>query len=188
MKRELRKEMIQRRSALSKTEAKQKTQKIHQVLLRQESVKRAQSILVYLNFGDEIDTRPVIDLWLRENRRIYVPVMKPKTRILVPVRIDHGFRELPVNSFGIQEPPLEGAETALLEELDLVIVPGLAFDQAGNRLGYGGGYYDRLLPQLRFDASAIAMGYAFQVIDQVPVGLFDYPIQTLITECWEDDV
>lgn len=186
MKQEVRKEMIQRRSALSKAEAKQKTKKIHQGLLEQDGVKQAQSILVYLNFGDEIDTRSLIDKWLGENRRVYVPVMKPKTRILVPVRIDHNFRDLPTNSFGIQEPPLQGGETALLDDLDLVIVPGLAFDREGNRLGYGGGYYDRLLPQLRVDAKTIAMGYAFQVIEQVPVGPYDYPIQTLITESWEE--
>jgi 5-formyltetrahydrofolate cyclo-ligase len=188
MKSELRKEMIQRRSALSKTEVDQKTQKIHHALLQHEAVKDAQVILVYLSFRDEIDTRLLIDYWLAENRRVYVPVMKPKTKSLVPVRIGKDFRDLPTNSFGIQEPPLVGGEIVMLEELDLVLVPGLAFDRAGNRLGYGGGYYDRLLPQLRTDASSIALGYDFQVIEQVPVGPFDYPIGALITECWEEEV
>ncbi len=178
--------MIRLRSALSKTEVKQKTEKIHQNLMQHEAMKQAQTILVYLNFGDEIDTRSLIDTWLRDNRKVYVPVMKPKTRILVPVRIDGGFRELPTNSYGIQEPSLKGAETALYEELDLVLVPGLAFDRRGNRLGYGGGYYDRLLPQLRSDAQTIAMAYAFQVIEQVPIEPFDCPIHTLITECLEE--
>ena len=187
MKEALRKEMIQLRSAQSMAEANQKTQKIHQALLQQQSVKDAQTILVYLNFGDEIETRSLIDLWLTEDRRVFVPVMKPKTRILVPVRIGKDFRDLPINRFGIQEPPLVGGETVLLKELDLVIVPGLAFDTGGNRLGYGGGYYDRLLPQLRIDASTIALGYEFQVIEQVPVGPFDCLIQTLITECWEEE-
>lgn len=186
MKRELRKEMIRLRSMLSKTEVKQKTEKIHRILLQHEAVKQAQAILVYLNFGDEIDTRCLIDTWLKEERKVYVPVMKPKTKTIVPVRIDGGFRELPTNSYGIQEPPLEGAETAAYEELDLVLVPGLAFDRQGNRLGYGGGYYDRLLPQLRNDADTIAVGYEFQVIEQVPIGPFDYPIHILITECLEE--
>jgi 5-formyltetrahydrofolate cyclo-ligase len=63
-----------------------------------------------------------------------------------------------------------------------VLVPGVAFDASGHRLGYGGGYYDRLLPRLRRDAARIAGGYEMQLVDRVPAALHDVPVQALATE------
>jgi 5-formyltetrahydrofolate cyclo-ligase len=68
------------------------------------------------------------------------------------------------------------------ETIDWVLVPGVAFDMAGRRLGYGGGYYDRLLPTLRSDVARIAGAYEMQLVERVPAAAHDLPVQELVTE------
>lgn len=188
MKQNLRKTMRQKRSALEKTQAEAMNQIIYERVFQHESLSGADHILAYLSFRSEIDTRPLIDRWLKEKRRVYVPVMQPETRTILPVRIFEGYRMLPVNDYGIQEPDLVGAEILDVEALDLVIVPGLAFDSRGYRLGYGGGYYDRMLPELRKGARTLALCYDFQIVESVPIGPYDQSVQTILTELREENL
>lgn len=187
MKSDLRKSMSERRAALEQEQAKAMNEIIYSRLHAHHALERAEDILVYLSFRSEIETRPLIDQWLKEKRRVYVPVMQPESRSILPVQIDEDHWNLPVNAYGIQEPKLEGAAILPVEKLDLVIVPGLAFDIQGFRLGYGGGYYDRLIPRLRNDAYTLALCYDFQLVESVPVGPFDQKVQTILTELREEN-
>jgi 5-formyltetrahydrofolate cyclo-ligase len=155
---------------------------MHQRLFASQALDQAEKILVYLSFGSEIDTHPLIDRWLEEGREVYVPVMVPKTRKIVPVRIFSDYRDLPQNAYGIQEPCLKEGERLAIDQLDLVIVPGLAFDSCGYRVGYGGGYYDRLIPKLKASARTLALCYGFQLVDRVPADDFDEPVQYILSE------
>lgn len=186
MKGDLRKCMKEKRAALSEEEALQKNQAIHSKLLASSVLEEAEKILVYLSFDHEIDTRPLIDRWLEEKRQVYVPVMEAETRSIFPVRIFEGYRNLPKNNYGIQEPSLDEASVLDVGQLDLVIVPGLAFDKLGNRLGYGGGYYDRFIPKLSETAKTVALCYGFQLVEEVPVDPFDQKIQLILTELQEE--
>lgn len=186
MKRDLRKFMKEKRAALSKEEALQKDQAIHNKLLASSILEQAEKILIYLSFDHEIDTRPLIDRWIEEKRQVYVPVMEPETRTIYPVRIFKDYRNLPKNYYGIQEPKLDKASILEVDQLDLVIVPGLAFDKRGNRLGYGGGYYDRFIPKLSETAKTVALCYGFQMVEEVPVDPFDQKVQLILTELQEE--
>ena len=83
-------------------------------------------------------------------------------------------------SFGAMEPA--GGRVLDVAELDLVVVPGVAFDRSCDRVGYGGGYYDRLLEKRRDGAAAIAIAFALQIVDRVPIGAIDRRIDGVVTE------
>jgi 5-formyltetrahydrofolate cyclo-ligase len=89
-------------------------------------------------------------------------------------------KNLKLGPFGIQEPT--SPKAADWEEMDLVLVPGLAFDRKGNRLGFGKGFYDRVLPHLKKSCLVVGLGYSFQLVDQVPVGTHDAPVKFVLCE------
>jgi 5-formyltetrahydrofolate cyclo-ligase len=90
--------------------------------------------------------------------------------------------EFVVGDYGVREPSPEVREIVSPSCVDFVIAPGLAFDVYGNRMGYGGGYYDKLLKELSKDVVQIGVGYDFQVLDLVPHSELDKSVQFVITE------
>lgn len=131
--------------------------------------------MVFWSFGSEVDTAPLIDRWLDEGKRVALPRIDGSE--VVPVAYVRG-GPTSATSFGAMEP----VDGRLLDpaELDLVIVPGVAFDRSGNRVGYGAGYYDRFL--LRIRGPAIAIAFAIQVVPEVPAGRTDRPVDAIVTE------
>ncbi len=147
---------------------------------------RARTVALFASFSDEVPTDRLIEGMRAEGRRLLLPRVRPR---------DHGPREmvlcefsaldaLGVDRFGIRSP--DGPEWS--GEVDLVVVPGLAFGHDGSRLGYGGGFYDRLLGQGRFRRSTLC-GLAFdqQVVPSLPVEAHDVlldhvatPTQTIV--------
>jgi 5-formyltetrahydrofolate cyclo-ligase len=83
---------------------------------------------------------------------------------------------------GIREPDPRGRRPARVDRVDVVIAPGVAFDAAGRRLGYGGGFYDRLLPRLRPGTPVVGVAFATQVVDAVPATARDAPVDMIVTE------
>ena len=121
---------------------------------------------------------------LASGREVSLPRVDARRRMLEPVRIVDPGRDLVPGFHGIPEP---AAHCALAEvaSIDWVLVPGIAFDRDGRRLGYGGGYYDRLLPLLPADCRRVAGAFAGQCVDRVPSAPHDARVDVLITE---DDV
>jgi 5-formyltetrahydrofolate cyclo-ligase len=141
----------------------------------------AQTLLLTLPFGSEWDTRPVVVAARAQGKTVAVPRVNAVTRMLdlgsvtdIECDVAPGYR-------GIPEPrahcvPIDVAA------IDWILVPGVAFDLAGRRLGYGGGYYDRLLPSLRADAARIAGALELQIVDRVPAAAHDLTVDTIVTE------
>jgi 5-formyltetrahydrofolate cyclo-ligase len=100
-------------------------------------------------------------------------------RTIVPVGYRSGDPVKP-SSFGALEPA--AGEPVGPEEIDVVVVPGLAFDRRGHRVGYGGGFYDRFLGRLRPDALTVGICFSVQVVDEVPHGRGDRPVDLVVTE------
>lgn len=131
----------------------------------------------------EIDVRPLMQAFDRRGCRLALPVVAAPDRPLV-FRAWNRAAPLERGVFGTRHPP-EGAE---ILRPDLVLVPLLAFDAAGGRLGYGGGFYDRTLAALRRDAAcnlplrAVGIAYAAQELEQVPLELFDVKLDFVLTE------
>ncbi|MCX6768088.1 MAG: 5-formyltetrahydrofolate cyclo-ligase [Candidatus Micrarchaeota archaeon] len=141
--------------------------------------KRAKAVMFYVSTGREVDTLPAIRRALGE-KTVAVPFVQGGE--IVPVRIN-GMDELVPGSFGVLEPRREAVDGNRVEprEIDLVVVPGVAFDGKGNRVGYGKGYYDKFLKKTR-GAAAVALAYEFQVLQSVPVEEHDVVVGKIITE------
>lgn len=141
----------------------------------------ASTVLLTLPFGSEWDSMSLLLTALERGKAVVLPRVNPTARTLELCRLSEPTRDVVPGYRGIPEPQSHCALVAI-NAIDWVLVPGVAFDPAGHRLGYGGGYYDRLLPQLRRDAARIAAGYEVQLVDHVPAGAHDVPVQALATE------
>lgn len=130
--------------------------------------------MLYHSLKDEVDTHAFIRKWSRE-KRILLPVV---TGDDLELRLYTGPEDLTVGAYGIEEPT--GALFTDYSAIDLIVVPGVAFDRDGNRLGRGKGYYDRLLPRIP-SAYKIGICFPFQVVDEVPAEPFDIRMDEIIT-------
>jgi 5-formyltetrahydrofolate cyclo-ligase len=117
---------------------------------------------------------------LKLGKMIAVPIVE-KEKTLSLSELKDFENELEVGKFGILEPKLEYRRRVNLEEVELVIVPGIAFDKNGNRIGYGGGYYDYLLKKMK-DVSFIGLAYELQIVTQIPIEEKDISVHKIITE------
>ena len=140
---------------------------------------KAKGIGAFASIPSEINTYPILEGILELGKKLYLPrVIKEKVGFnYYPVA---DLKDLAPGTFGILEPT--GDHPAEWEEIDLVLVPGLAFDLKGRRLGFGKGYYDRVLTQLKKSAFTIGLGYSFQVVEQVPSVSHDIPLKAVLSE------
>jgi 5-formyltetrahydrofolate cyclo-ligase len=135
-------------------------------------------LMIYLSFGNEVQTTSFLNAY---------PIVVPycDADMIVPVRI-FSQNDLESGRFGILEPKQNIRNNyknhVTPEQLDVVIVPGLAFDPFGNRLGRGKGYYDRFLSQFPLTTLLIGLAFECQIVEQVPVETWDYPVSVIVTE------
>jgi 5-formyltetrahydrofolate cyclo-ligase len=176
-KRELRKQILAERDAMPPSERAAKSEAIAERLLGTSEAIEARTVLAFWSFGTEVDTTPLLERLVAEGTTVALPRIEQGE--LVPMLYTPG-EPMAETSFGAMEP----ASGRILhpDELELVVVPGVAFDRAGGRVGYGAGYYDRLLAHTGSDASNVAIAFALQVVDEVPRGRFDRPVEAVVTE------
>ncbi len=174
MKKELRKECIDRRNKI--TDIKSLSKLIADRLLSLDEYKRAKNVLCYSSFGSEVDTTPLMNAILADGKALFLPRCEVKTHTLEAIRVTD-LAALKIGAYGIKEPLGEGIGP---NELDLIIVPLVAFDQKKARLGYGGGYYDRFLPKT--DAKRVAIAFSHQETDKIPREETDVLMDIIITE------
>ena len=131
-----------------------------------------------MGIGPEVATRPILERAWSEDKRIACPKVEWRPRGLVSYAVTAA-DQLVEGRGGLLEPDPERARP-VEEGFDLVLVPGLAFDRRGGRIGYGAGFYDRFLEET--DALKVALAYSLQVIDSVPVEPHDVPVDRILTE------
>lgn len=178
-KRRIRREMEAMRQRLTPAEIEAASQRILHHLSQLEAFRRAEVVHCYVAWRNEVRTHELIRQLLAEGRRVVVPVVDRERQALQHAEITR-FDELQPGAFGILEPPPERRRLVQPEDLDVVLVPGVAFDRFGNRLGYGGGYYDGFLKGL--DAVKIGLAYAFQLVDRLPTNARDQRVDYVVTE------
>ncbi len=179
MKDGIRKAVLSARNALSVEERRMKSSAIAERFLELEAFRSARAIMAYASFGSEVETKEIIDACFVAGKEVALPIVD--RRGLLVGRIWES-TELSPNAFGIPEPPREKSNLLDAKTIDLIIVPGVAFDRLGRRIGYGGGYYDRFLGSVRPDAAKIALAFEIQIVDRVPVGERDSPVDVIVTE------
>lgn len=173
----LRKKMMQDRRDTAPQDKANIDRQITECVLHSEEYRRSRTLFVYYSTAEEIDTHAIIADALRCGKRVCLPKCLPG-HVMQP-RVITSESNLTEVSFGIPEP---GAQCAAVppEEIDLCIVPALACDSLGMRLGYGGGFYDRFLPQT--SAFRMALCAHARLLDQVPAQPHDIPCNCIVTE------
>ena len=176
----LRREMLARRDALSADARVAAGASIVARLSRLPSFAAARTVLLTLPFRSEWDTLPLVRQALAEGKRVAVPRVNTVTRMLDLRAIADPERDVGPGHHGIPE-PLPHCPEVNPAAIDWVLVPGVTFDRSGQRLGYGGGYYDRLLPLLSPNAARIAGAFDLQIVERVPAGPHDVTVQAIVT-------
>jgi 5-formyltetrahydrofolate cyclo-ligase len=176
-KRALRREARARREGLSPGERERMSDEVAENVFALPAVADATTVMTFSSFGSEVDTGPIIERLERDGRRVALPRVEGRDIVAVAHRSGDPVRR---TSFGALEPA--GGEKVPPEEIDVVIVPGLAFDRSGHRVGYGRGFYDRFLAALRPDALTVGICFSVQLVDEVPQGRDDRPVDLVMTE------
>lgn len=180
-KKSLREATLTLRAALSEEQRSIKSQTIQDIVSNTQDFQEAQTVMLFLNFRDEVETTGLAQKVLELGKRLVLPRCAPKG-ILIPALIRDLRADIEPGTWGIREPKRENLHQVNPLDVDCVFVPGAAFDEQGNRLGYGGGYYDRFFERLMATTPKIALAFACQVVSKIPVEPFDKKVDMLITE------
>lgn len=179
MKDEIRNNIYYKRRLLSKNMKKTLDEKIFHKVIQSDAYIKSETIFIYVSFDGEVDTHEIIKYALRHGKKICVPKILSKEEGMSAVIIS-SFEELKLSKYKILEP--ENFNKKVDETvIDLVLMPGVAFDEHGGRIGYGGAFYDRFLRKTRENTLKIALAYDFQILDQVPMEEHDAKIHGIIT-------
>lgn len=144
------------------------------------SLEPAHTVLLTLPFRSEWDTRALASDMFRAGKRVVMPRVDRAARMLRLHAVNHLDVDIVAGHLGIPE-PRETLPIIEPDEIDWVLVPGVAFDAQGRRLGYGGGFYDRLLPLIRDSAPRIAGAFDVQIVDEVPAGPHDRRVDAVVS-------
>lgn len=171
-KKEIRRAINKQRRALSEPEKNSAAAQVYEKLEQTDSFQSAKRILFYYALPDELPTKDFLEQWCGR-KEFYLPRVNGVELDILP----YDKTKLESGAYSIEEPI--GDDLLNPQELDLIIVPAVAFDHNANRLGRGKGFYDRLLSTT--EAVKIGVGYDFQIIEDIPVESHDIPMDIVIT-------
>ncbi|NLE25737.1 MAG: 5-formyltetrahydrofolate cyclo-ligase [Clostridiaceae bacterium] len=176
----LKTEIIEKRKLLDESTVKNASETIVRTLQSIPAFKQAKVVLSYMPYGKEVDIRPLNQWILDQGKVLCLPKVISKTEMEARAVNDIS-QGLYKSGFGVLEPTYDN-ELMDIDKIELVLVPGLAFDKTGNRMGHGNGYYDRFLASCPTNTILIGIAYAFQVFDSIPFDQYDVKVHRLITE------
>ncbi|XP_050498882.1 5-formyltetrahydrofolate cyclo-ligase isoform X2 [Diabrotica virgifera virgifera] len=181
----LRKEIEGKLGQLTPQERQRQSQIVKEKLFGLDQFKDARNISIYLSLDTEIDTEPIVRKIFQDQKRCFVPRYNKKVMEMVELHSMEDWTNLPVTKWNIKQPSFKDErKNALDEGLDLIILPGVAFTKNGDRLGHGGGYYDRFLRTVckkqAKPPALIAVGFNVQVVDSIPTEETDYKLDMVL--------
>ncbi len=179
MKHHLRTEMKAALGAMDADAAAEMSHRACQSLLELDEYRQARSVMLYAPIAGEVDCRPVAVAAWADGKTVLLPRVTWEARQMVAVPVGSLDHPVVTGRNGLREP--EG-EPWPIERIDLVVVPALAYDRHGNRLGRGGGFYDRFLASPNLAAHACGLAFAIQIVGELPVHPNDYPVKVLVTD------
>jgi len=180
MKDKIRKELKATRMKLSRSEVLERSAQIKKRLFEINEFKQASTILFYVSYDNEVYTHDMIKKSMSTGKNIVVPFSDKEKRRLILSKLNN-WGELELGSYGILEPRKEQIKETYIDEVDLVVVPGVGFDENGRRIGHGKGYYDDLLKKSK-NALHIGLAFEFQIVDRIPTEKHDIPVDKIVTE------
>lgn len=180
-KEDIRKRLLSRLKNQDKELRRIKSQKIKEKVFLHPEFKRAKTVMFYIAEDIEVDTEEMIRCALKQGKKVAVPITDvSRNELIVSLLVDYD-KELTKGPYGILEPKSDFARPIPFKMIDLVIVPGVAFDKKGNRLGHGTGYYDRFLNKISKTVPTIGLAFDFQIIRSLPVLPHDISVKELIS-------
>lgn len=162
-------------------EVETKSLKITETLTRLPEYRKARVIASYVDKGNEVQTRPLIRKALASRKNVLVPIVNKERRNLDFSEIKN-LDELVPGAFDIPEPKPDYRRLTDMETIEVVLVPGIAWDFDGYRVGWGKGYFDTVLKLLPDKSAAVGLAFDLQVVDRVPRAQFDLPVDMVVTE------
>jgi len=180
MKEALRQKMLNRRRNSPKSTILKKSHKIKKRLFKLKEFNQAHTVLFYISYNNEVFTHDMIKESIKKDKCVIVPVSDKENRKLILSELKN-WDYLNPSSYGILEPRKEHIKEASLNMIDIIIIPGVAFDERGYRIGHGKGYYDRLLINSK-KAIHIGLAFEFQLINYLPTETHDIKVDKIITE------
>ena len=170
----LRKQIREKKRAMTPEEIEAASQKLCQLFLASELYRRAKTVYGYLPYNQEVRTVPMLEQALADGKRVAVPKVYGDEMKFIYLT---DLRQVETGYAGIPEPVEDGPVAD--DPTALVLMPGLAFDNEGHRIGYGGGFYDRFLAAEPTHPT-LALCYEFQMVQQLPVEEFDIPVDVVL--------
>ena len=179
---EIRKIIRQRRRALTAEQQENFSVAAAARMMAYPPVVMAHTVALFLSFDGELDTQPLIEQLWRSGKRVYLPVLHPFSPGNLLFLQYHPHSELVINRLKIQEPKLDVRDVLPLAQLDVLITPLVAFDSQGQRLGMGGGFYDRTLQNWQqYGLQPVGYAHDCQHVDVLPVQEWDIPLPAVVT-------
>ncbi len=179
---EIRKQILERLQAQDSVIKEEKQSDLCNQVSRLSEFNQATVVCCYVALSYEVQTQKLIEQMLKQNKRVSVPYVETENQSLCLYEIKNFTKDLTPGSFGVLEPTASVRQNDPVnpEALDLIFVPGVAFDRSGNRLGHGKGFYDRFLSGLKPSTVTIGLAYDFQLLDQLPVDVHDCPVNEVL--------
>ena len=175
-KQEYRKYLLKLRDQLENREIFDK--EIYNLFINSNLYKDSNDIFIFVNYKSEVNTKDIISYALNDNKNIYVPKTFIDKKEMIAVKIN-SLNDLVKDNYGILE-PFNLSNTK--EVFDIMIMPGAGFDLYGNRIGYGGGYYDKFIDKYNIEAIKIALAYSAQIVDFIEADEHDKKVDYIISE------
>jgi len=173
-KKELRSTIRARKRAMTGTEIQKKSEELARQLFETDEYRNARSVYGYLPYNQEVRTVPMLEQALREGKRVAVPKCYGEEMRFIWLTDLNAVEKSPM---GIPEPIADGPVAD--DETALVLMPGMAFDREGHRIGYGGGFYDKFLAR-EGNHPTLALCYDFQLLDRLETEEYDIPVDKVL--------
>jgi len=176
----LRRELKAKLMKMSKKDRIAKSKMVCEHVIASEVFRDASVVMAFLSMPHEVDTTPLILTAWQQGKTVAVPKVSWEQRHMIPVEITSLETGLEADEKGLRNPT--NGNPVPFDEIDLIIVPGLGFDRRGNRLGRGGGYYDRFFASHKTTAARWAVAYSEQMCDAIPYDKDDVQVNVVVTE------
>ncbi len=177
-KRQLRRRLLRQLKQQKEDDRRRRSTVIRRKLRHLEVFQKAKTVVCYVSLSYEVETWQLIEQMFHARKRVVVPVVRKDQLRLSELRDP---TELAPGAFGVWEPPRSARRPVSSKDVDLVLVPGLAFDRTGYRLGHGHGYFDRLLSRLPRATPRVGLCFDFQLLDRLPHQPHDQPVHTVVS-------
>ncbi len=169
-------------ATLSKSEMAEKTKAIEDRLFEFANFLESKIVLLYVNGDYEVPTENIIKRSYDYNKIVVLPAFDSKKFEMKLMKVDTFAREVKPGPRGVLEPDAGRCKIVPMDRVDITIIPGLAFDEKGARIGSGKGYYDRLIPRLSITTRKVALILEDQIVPQVPMESHDKHVDIIITD------